>query len=118
MKRAADLLGAVLRRMKKPEAETAWLRARWAALVGDVFATHIRPAHYAKGILYIQADSREWKMQAETMSEKMRDRMNREWGKSLVQQICIEMPHQSASVRREIDNSHLPFLANRRTPRS
>lgn len=118
MERAADLLGAALRRMKNPDAKTAWLRARWTALVGDVFATHIRPAHYTQNILYIEADSHEWKIQAEAMCEKMRERVNREWGKILVREIRVGMPRPSASVRHETDNSHLPFLVNRRAPRS
>lgn len=116
MERIADLLGAALRRMKNPDAAPAWLNARWPALVGETMANHIRPASCHNGILRVEADSREWKNQAEIMSDKLRERVNREWGASLVRELRVETPRASTKLRHEFDNNHLPFLRKRAKP--
>lgn len=117
MQRAADILGATLRRMKNHDAATAWLKARWNALVGETVAAHIRPVNFAKGVLRVEADSREWKIQAETMTEKLGERVNRGWGGPLVGEVRVEMK-EGAKLRHEFDNNYLPFLRKRAKPKS
>src|SRR5487761_62494 len=88
MERAGEFLGAALRGMKDPEAARTWLKATWPKLVGDAMAAHIRPAAYAKGVLRIEADSREWQKQTESMNQEICERVNRSWGSRLVNEIC------------------------------
>lgn len=117
MERAANLLGATLRRMKNPEAAQAWLKARWTALVGETLATHIQPALAANRILNLQADSREWIREAEAMRDQLREKVNRDWGGALVQEVRVQA-QAGARIRREFDNDHLPFLRKRTGPKT
>jgi predicted nucleic acid-binding Zn ribbon protein len=116
MERAADILGATLRRMKNPDAAPAWLNARWAVLVGDTIAAHVRPVNFANGVLRLEADSREWKLQAEMMNERLRERLNRDWRGTLVRELRVEVKH-GAKLRHEFDNNYLPFLRKRAKPK-
>ncbi|MGH9729280.1 MAG: DUF721 domain-containing protein [Candidatus Acidiferrales bacterium] len=111
MERAGEFLGAALRRMKDPHAARTWLTAAWPKLVGDALAAHIRPSAYAKGVLRIEADSREWQKQAELLNQEIRERVNRSWGSHLVNEIRVE-PAQNAGRRLayEVDNNHIPFI--------
>ena len=111
MERAGEFLGAALRQMKDPHAARTWLKAAWPKLVGDALAAHIRPSAYAKGVLRIEADSREWQKQAESMNSEICERVNRSWGSRLVHEIRVE-PAQRAGRRLayEVDNNHIPFI--------
>lgn len=111
MERAGDFLSAALRQMKDPEAARTWLRATWPKLVGNAMAAHIRPSAYAKGILRIEADSREWQKQAESMNQEICERVNRSWGSHLVNEILVEpAPRAGRRLAYEVDNNHIPFV--------
>jgi predicted nucleic acid-binding Zn ribbon protein len=116
MERAGDFLGATLHRMRDPKASTAWLRARWPSLVGETMAAHLRLATYTRGTLRLEADSREWRNQAEAMSEQLRNRVNRSWGGVLVGELLIEMAGANSRLPYEMDNDHVPFLRKRAKP--
>lgn len=118
MERVGDFLGAALHRMRDPKASTAWLRAMWPSLVGETMAAHLRPASWTKGTLRIEADSREWKNQADAMSEQMRSRVNQAWGRVLVRELLVEMARTRSRLPYEIDNDHVPFLRKRTKPKS
>lgn len=117
MERAGDFLNVALRKMKDPSAATAWLKARWPALIGETMATHLRPTSCVKGLLYVEADSCEWKSQAEAMDQQMRERVNRGWGGTLVRDVRVELARRGDRLRYEVDNEHLPFLRARAKPK-
>ena len=114
MERAGEFLGAALRRMKDPEAARTWLKATWPKLVGNAMAAHIHPSAYAKGVLRIEVDSREWQKQAELMTQEICERVNRSWGTQLVHEIRVEPAQQSGRrLAYEVDNNHIPFIRGR-----
>ncbi|HVA71800.1 MAG TPA: DUF721 domain-containing protein [Candidatus Limnocylindrales bacterium] len=114
MERAGEFLSAALRRMKDPQAAKTWLKAAWPKLVGEAMAAHIRPSIFAKGVLRIEADSREWQKQAEWMHKEICERVNRSWGGKLVQEIRVERAARPGPrFAHEVDNSHTPFLRGR-----
>jgi hypothetical protein len=111
MERAGEFLSAALRRMRDPEAARTWLKATWPKLVGDAMAAHIRPSAYAKGVLRIEADSREWQKQTESMNQEICDRVNRSWGSRLVNEIRVDpAQHAGRRLAYEVDNNHIPFV--------
>jgi predicted nucleic acid-binding Zn ribbon protein len=111
MERAGEFLGATLRRMKDPEAARTWLKATWPKLVGNAMAAHIRPSTYAKGILRIEADSREWQKQAELMNQEICERVNGSWGSRLVNEVRVESAQPAGRrLAYEVDNNHIPFV--------
>lgn len=117
MERAGDFLGAALRGMRDPSAAGAWLRARWPALIGDTLAAHLRLTTCTNGILRVEADSHEWKNQAEAIEQQLRERVNRSWRGTLVREVRVELPRQTSRLAYEIDNNHLPFLRGRAKPK-
>jgi len=117
MERAADLLASTLRRMKNPDAASAWLKARWSALAGETIAAHVRPALLRNGVVCLEADSQEWQTQAALMNEQLRARVNRDWGGALVREIRVELARKGSRVRHEFDNDHLPSLRTRARPK-
>lgn len=117
MERAGDFLGVALRSMRDPNAAAAWLRARWPALIGETMAAHLRPTGYGKGVLYLEADSRAWKNQAETMEQQLRERVNQAWGGTLVRGVRVALPPQGKRLAYEVDNDHVPFLRKRAKPK-
>lgn len=111
MERAGEFLSRALRRMKDPEAARTWLKATWPKLVGNAMAAHIRPAAYAQGVLRIEADSREWQKQAQSMNREICERVNRSWGSPLVNEIRVEPPQRAGRrLAYEVDNNHIPFI--------
>lgn len=110
MEKADELLGAALKSMRDSNAALAWLQARWASLIGEAFAGHIRPLACQRGVLRLEADSREWKAQAEAMEKQVRDRINRSWRGLLVRELQIEFASRGRRLAYELDNNHLPFL--------
>jgi predicted nucleic acid-binding Zn ribbon protein len=117
MERAGNLLGVTLRRMRDPKASTAWLRALWPSLLGETMAAHLRLSSCARGNLRIEADSREWMNQAESMKEQLQERVNQAWGGVLVRDLCIELKRHAGRLPYEIDNDHVPFLRKRAKPK-
>ena len=117
MERAADLLASTLRRMKNSDAASAWLKARWRALAGETIAAHVRPALLRNGIVCLEADSPEWKTEADSMNEQLRERVNRDWGGSLIREVHVELARKASRVRHEFNNDHLPFLRKRARPK-
>lgn len=115
MERAGDLLGVALRKMQDPGVASAWLEARWPSLIGGTLAAHLRPISCARGVLRVDADSREWKDQAEAMEQQLRERVNQSWGKTLVREVRIELTHRKR-LPYELDNHHLPFLRKGAAP--
>jgi predicted nucleic acid-binding Zn ribbon protein len=109
MERAGELLGIALRRMRDPQAGTTWLRARWPSLVGETMAAHLRLVGCVAGGLCVEADSHEWKNQAEAMEQQLRERVNQAWGATLVRELRVEMV-RTCRLPYEIDNNHVPFL--------
>jgi predicted nucleic acid-binding Zn ribbon protein len=116
MERAGDFLGVTLRKIKDPAAATAWLAARWPTLVGGTLAAHLRLVDYTKGILRVEADSREWKNQAEAMEQQLRERVNKGWRGTLVRELHIELSRQGGRLPYELDNNHVPFVRKRAKP--
>lgn len=116
MERAGDVLGVALRKMQDPSVASAWLQARWSALIGNTMAAHLRPISCARGVLRVDADTREWKSQAEAMEQQLRESVNRSWGKTLVREVRIELA-QRKRLPYEIDNHHLPFLRKGAKPK-
>lgn len=113
MERAGDFLGVALRRIQDPSAATAWLNARWPTLIGETLAAHLRPTSCASGVLRVEADSREWKNQAEAMDKQLRERVNQFWGATLVREVRVELARRAGRLPYEIDNNHVPFLRKR-----
>jgi len=103
--------------MKDPSAAAAWLQARWPALLGQTMAAHLQPTSCTMGVLRVEADSREWKNQAEAMEQQLRERVNRGWGGTLVREVRVELARQGARLAYEVDNNHLPFLRKRAKPK-
>ncbi|HEV2420624.1 MAG TPA: DciA family protein [Candidatus Acidoferrales bacterium] len=117
MERAGDLLGVALRSMQDPSVVSAWLQARWPSLIGNTMAAHLRPISCARGVLKVNADSREWKNQAEAMKQELRERVNQSWGRTLVREILVELTHERKRLPYEVDNHHLPFLRQGARPK-
>ena len=117
MERAGDLLGVALRKMQDPSVVSAWLQARWPSLIGNTMAAHLRPISCARGVLKVDADSREWKNQAEAMEQQLRERVNQSWGKTLVREVRVELTHGRKRLSHEADNHHLPFIRKGARPK-
>ncbi|HTU34351.1 MAG TPA: DUF721 domain-containing protein [Candidatus Acidoferrum sp.] len=131
MERAADLLGRVVRRLKRPEAPIAWLASSWLRIVGKTIATHAHPVRCQAGCLEISADGKVWQHQLQGMARDLRDQINQAWGGPLVRELKFTMttaksssgPSNSSdsgqrraprSVRYELDNDHTPFIRHRK----
>lgn len=65
----------------------------------------------------MNADSREWKNQAEAMEQQLRERVNQSWGKTLIRQVQVEITPERKRLAYELDNHHLPFLRNGAKPK-
>lgn len=110
MERAGDFLSIALRRMQDRRAATFWLRAQWPSLIGETLAAHLRLLSCVKSALRLEADSREWKNQAEAMEQQLRERINQAWGEMLVREVHVELAAPGGRLPYEIDNNHVPFL--------
>ncbi|HEV2287354.1 MAG TPA: DUF721 domain-containing protein [Candidatus Acidoferrales bacterium] len=111
MEKASEILGRTLRRMDDPAAARAWLDSTWTTLVGKAMASHIAPLACGKGVLRVEADSREWQNQAKAMSKEICERVNRSWGGVLIQEVRVECaPRSGKRPAHEIDNEHTPFI--------
>jgi predicted nucleic acid-binding Zn ribbon protein len=110
MEQASEILGATLKRMRDSAAASAWLQARWVSLIGEALGAHVRPIGCARGVLRLEADSDEWKRQAEAMEQQMRERINQSWKGSLVRELRIDLKPPKRRLAFEVDNNHLPFL--------
>jgi predicted nucleic acid-binding Zn ribbon protein len=118
MERAGDFLGVALRRMQDRRAAAFWLRAQWPSLIGETLAVHLRLSSCVKYTLRLEADSREWKNQAEAMEQQLRERINQAWGETLVREMHVELAAPGGRLPYEIDNDHVPFLRKRAKPKS
>lgn len=115
MERAGTFLGRAVRRLDRPEAALAWLRAAWPELVGAALAAHARPVRCAKSCLEIAADGKRWEKQLETMTGEFCERINRAWGAELVKEIqFVEAPGVQKPACEE-DLQHTPFVRRRKT---
>lgn len=110
MEQAGEILGATLKRMRDSSAASAWLRARWVSLTGEAFGTHVRPVACARGVLQLEADSSEWKGQAEAMKQQISERINLSWKGLLVRELRVDLKPPKHRLAFEVDNKHLPFL--------
>jgi predicted nucleic acid-binding Zn ribbon protein len=111
MERADKILRTALQRMKDPDAARTWLDASWMSLVGKPIAAHTRPASLRKGIIEIEADSKQWKSQVEAMNSLLCERINHAWGGSLVHRIRIELvTRRGRRIPYAEDNTHTPFV--------
>lgn len=131
MERAADLLGRVARKLKRPEAPIAWLASSWPRIVGKTIATHAHPVRCQAGCLEISADGKVWQRQLQEMARDLRDQINHAWGGPLVRELkfiaavkrSTDLSTMSEStgraVRRsvpyELDNDHTPFIRRRKS---
>lgn len=113
MEQAGELLGGTLKGMRDSYAASAWLQARWLSLMGETLGAHIRPVSCIRGLLRLEADSAEWKDQAETMEQQVRERINRSWKGLLVRELRIDLKAPTRRLAFEVDNNHLPFLRDR-----
>lgn len=130
MERAADLLGRVARKLRRPEAPIAWLASCWPRIVGYTIATHARPVRCHAGCLEISADGKVWQSQLQDMSRDLQEQINRAWGGPLVHALkftsplkpCVAAPELSGPAGRrarrcvpyELDNDHTPFVRRRK----
>lgn len=80
-------------------------------------AAHLRPISCTRGVLRVDADSREWKNQAEAMEQQLRERVNQSWGKTLIREVRVGLTHERKRLPYEIDNHHLPFLRKGARPK-
>lgn len=117
MERAGDFLGIALRKMRDPNAAAVWLQASWTGLVGEALAAHLRPLSCTKGTLFVEADSDEWKNQAEAMERQLRERVNNAWRGALVRDVRVQLARPARRAPYELDNSHVPFLRKRAKPK-
>ncbi len=113
MERAADILGAAMRRLERPEATMAWLAGAWAAIVGEQLAAHTKPIGVNGGILEVRASGADWQNQLECMSSEFREKINRAWGGGLVQELRFTAARATGSLSKEADNQHTPFVRTR-----
>jgi predicted nucleic acid-binding Zn ribbon protein len=132
MDRAADLLGRVARKIKRPEASMVWLASSWSRIVGKTIAAHTRPLRCQNGCLEIAADGKVWQRQLESMSRDFCAQINRAWGSVLVREVKFATAKNrpaagsepsapgtpprsvSRSVAYELDNDHIPFIRRRK----
>jgi predicted nucleic acid-binding Zn ribbon protein len=115
MEKAADILGAAMRRMQQPEATMAWLAGTWATIVGDQLAAHTRPVALSGGLLEVQTSGADWQNQLESMGNQFRDKINRAWGGSLVHELRFVAARPAAgTVSKAEDNQHTPFVRKRK----
>lgn len=140
MEKAADFLGRVARKMRRPEAPIAWLASSWPRIVGTTIAAHTCPTRCQNGCLEISADGKAWQRQLESMTRDFCAQINRAWGSTLVREIKFtpvkdrpaaapgappsgakpsDAAHAGAkSARRsipyELDNDHTPFIRRRK----
>ena len=140
MEKAAELLGRVARKMRRPEAPIAWLVSSWPRIVGTTIAAHTRPARCHDGCLEISADGKTWQHQLESMTRDFCAQINRAWGSTLVREVkftpakdrSAAVTNASASSARpsdaaapgtqagrrsipyELDNDHTPFIRRRK----
>ncbi len=110
MEQAGEILGIAFKSMRNPGAASAWLQARWVSLIGETLSAHVHPIACARGVLRLEADSSEWKSQAEAMEHQMRERINQSWKGSLVRELRVDLKPPKRRLAFEVDNNHLPFL--------
>jgi predicted nucleic acid-binding Zn ribbon protein len=115
MDKACNLLGGMLRQLRRPEAAVAWLSGVWPQVVGRTIAAHTRPVRCAAGCLEIAADGKPWRIQLETMSNEFCAQVNRNWGGTLVREIKFVDAHRPRHISHEFDNDHTPFVRRRKT---
>jgi len=118
MQRAGEFLGRAVRRIDDPAAALAWLTAAWREIAGPPLAAHTRAVSCEKGRLEIAADGGAWRKQLEGMTEEFRTRINQAWGATLVREIRLtdEVSTASPPLSPAEDNSHTPFVRQRRRP--
>ena len=130
MERAADLLGRVARKLRRPEAPIAWLASSWPRIVGKTIATHAHPVRCQAGCLEISADGKVWQRQLQEMARDLREQINHAWGGLLVREVRFTTVGKSSpgasgasestkrsprrSVPYELDNDHTPFIRRRK----
>ena len=116
MEKAGNLLGRVAKQLQKPEATIGWLSAAWPSIVGKTLAARTRPVRLRDGYLEIAADGKAWQKQLDALKNEFCQRINQAWGGGLVRQVkfVVEKPGPQKSIRRELDNEHLPFIRKRR----
>jgi Dna[CI] antecedent, DciA len=112
MERAADFLGATMRRMGHPQSPLAWLRGVWPSLVGEPFSAHTRPKYYFSGVLEVSVSGDGWEAQLESLDAPLRERINRAWGADLVRVIKFA-PAPATRLRHELDNNYTPFVRSK-----
>ena len=114
MEKAADILGAAMRRMQQPEAILAWLAGTWTTIVGDQLASHTRPVALSGGMLQIRTNGVEWQRQLEPMSQQFCEKINRAWGGGLVHKLSFTAVSPAPGVvPKAEDNRHTPFVRRR-----
>jgi len=117
MKRAAELIGPALRRLKRPEAALSWLAAAWPQIVGTALAARTRPLRCDQACLEISINGKAWKKELEDLKPQFTARVNQAWGGILVREIKFVSakpgPHR---FPRELDNAHTPFIRRKKKP--
>lgn len=130
MERAADLLGRVARKLRRPEAPIAWLASSWPRIVGKTIATHAHPVRCQAGCLEISADGKVWQRQLQDMARDLGEQINHAWGGLLVREVRFTTAAKSSSdvsdasqsakrsprrsIPYELDNDHTPFIRRRK----
>ena len=115
MEKVGSLLGRAVRRMDRPEAAIAWLKAAWPRVVGKMLAAHTRPMRCEHGRLEIVADSKSWQNQVESLKRDLCTRINDAWGRTLVREVVLVPPKPGPQrVPLELDLNHTPFIRGRK----
>ena len=62
---------------------------RWAQVVGDLIALHARAVYFEGGKLVVEVDSAAWRQELFYMKQEILNRLDRSFGKPLVQDIIF-----------------------------
>ena len=115
MEKAGKILGRALRRIERPEAAIAWLRAEWPRVVGKTLASHTHPLRCEHGRLEISTDSKSWQSQVEGLKRDLCSRINQAWGRTLVREVEVVAAKPGPQrIPRELDLTHTPFVRRRK----
>ena len=93
-KKEAISLGDALERLLKSlkmqgKLEEHQAVARWPEVVGDRIAQHARAVFFDNGKLIVEVDSAAWRQELFYMKQEILDRLDRSFGKALVQDIIF-----------------------------
>jgi predicted nucleic acid-binding Zn ribbon protein len=115
MQRAGEFLGKVVRRLERPEAVLAWLKAEWPIIVGKSLAAHTKPVRCAAGRLEVTIDAKAWEKQLTEMAKDFCARINQAYGTNLVREVKFTVTKPGAKrIPHQLDNEYTPFVRQKK----